>query len=433
MLTRWFLRALCLSETAGKLQQQAGWHGRMAVMETDKPLPPWPPHETGVTIKIAGALSVVPEAEWNACAHPAGTFYNPFNDHRFLAALEESGCVGGRTGWNPAHVLVEDEHGKLLACAPAYLKTHSQGEYVFDHGWADAYERAGGQYYPKIQVSIPFTPATGARLLIRDGIDKEMARASLLAGLKALRAQTKSSSIHVTFLENAEWEFLGARDFLQRIDQQFHWFNHGYENFDDFLARLASRKRKLIRRERRDALANGITIHHLTGDALTEPVWDRFFEFYRDTGSRKWGRPYLTRQFFSVISQKMRDRILLVMAERDGHYIAGAINFIGGDTLYGRHWGCIEDHPFLHFEVCYYQAMDFAITHKLARVEAGAQGEHKLLRGYDPVTTYSAHDIADPALRRAVADYLGRERTHVAATHEELAQLRPFRRNLDSP
>ncbi|MGL4324608.1 MAG: GNAT family N-acetyltransferase [Beijerinckiaceae bacterium] len=402
-------------------------------METDKPLPPWPPHETGVTIKIASALSVVPEAEWNACAHPAGSVYNPFNDHRFLSALEESGCVGGRTGWSPAHVLVEDEQGQLLACAPVYLKTHSQGEYVFDHGWADAYERAGGQYYPKIQVSIPFTPATGARLLIRDGIDKEMARASLLAGLKALRAQTKSSSIHVTFLEKAEWEFLGTRDFLQRIDQQFHWFNRGYENFDDFLARLASRKRKLIRRERRDALANGITIHHLTGDALTEPVWDRFFEFYRDTGSRKWGRPYLTRQFFSVISQKMRNHILLVMAERDGHYIAGAINFIGGDTLYGRHWGCIEDHPFLHFEVCYYQAMDFAIARKLARVEAGAQGEHKLLRGYDPVTTYSAHHIADPALRRAVADYLGRERTHVAAAQEELAQLRPFRRDLDSP
>lgn len=397
-------------------------------MDAEKPLPPWPPHETGVTVKIAGSLSVIAEKEWNACAHAHGP-YNPFVDYRFLAALEETGCVGGRTGWTPAHVLVENAQGELLACAPSYAKTHSQGEYVFDHGWADAYERAGGQYYPKIQVSVPFTPVTGPRLLVRQSPLADMARASLVTGLRALRAQTRSSSIHLTFLDEKASDFLAGRDFLMRTGQQYHWFNRAYGTFEDFLAALSSRKRKLIRRERRDALASGIRIHHLTGDALTEDVWERFFLFYQDTGSRKWGRPYLTRGFFSRIGKTMRENILLIMAERNGEYIAGALNFIGGDALYGRHWGCVEDHPFLHFEVCYYQAIDFAIARSLARVEAGAQGEHKVLRGYDPVLTHSAHDVADPALRRAVADFLVREQAHVAAANEELATLRPFRRD----
>lgn len=400
-------------------------------MDAEKPLPPWPPHETGVTIKVAGSLAVVPEAAWNACAYGGGQPRNPFVDHRFLSALELSGSVGGRSGWTPAHVLVENAAGDLLACAPSYIKSHSQGEYVFDQGWADAYSRAGGQYYPKIQVSIPFTPVNGPRLLVRDGPLQDMTRASLVEGLRALRAQTKSSSLHLTFLDDGTRAFLESKKFLMRDGQQFHWFNRGYGNFEDFLGALASRKRKLIRRERRDALANGISIAHLTGRELTEAVWDRFFEFYMDTGSRKWGRPYLTRRFFSLAGEAMRDDILLIMAERDGRYIAGAINFIGGDALYGRHWGCVEDHPFLHFEVCYYQAIEFAITHGLARVEAGAQGEHKLLRGYDPVITTSAHDIADPGLHRAVADFLRRERAHVAAANAELEGLRPFRRDLN--
>lgn len=398
-------------------------------MDAEKPLPPWPPHETGITIKIAGSIAVVPEAQWNACAHAPGQPRNPFVDHRFLASLESGGCIGGRTGWTPAHVLVENAGGELLACAPSYIKSHSQGEYVFDQGWADAYERAGGQYYPKVQVSVPFTPVNGPRLLVRSGAQVDIARASLIEGLRALRAQTRASSLHLTFLDDETRGVLEKKNFLIRDGQQFHWFNRGYASFEEFLAALASRKRKLIRRERRDALANGITIEHLTGHQLTEAVWDSFFTFYQDTGSRKWGRPYLTRRFFSMAGAAMRDDILLVMAKREGKYIAGAINFIGSDALYGRHWGCVEDHPFLHFEVCYYQAIDYAIAHKLARVEAGAQGEHKLLRGYDPVITASAHDIADPALRRAVADFLRRERSHVAAANAELETLRPFRRD----
>ncbi|MGL5734047.1 MAG: peptidogalycan biosysnthesis protein, partial [Beijerinckiaceae bacterium] len=282
-------------------------------MDVEKPLPPWPPHETGLTVKIAGGLAVVPQADWNACAQESDAACNPFVDHRFLSALEDSGSVGGRTGWTPAYVLIENADGALLACAPSYVKTHSRGEYVFDQGWADAYERAGGAYYPKIQVSVPFTPATGPRLLVRSGAQAGLARSSLLAGLRALRAQTRASSLHLTFLTEQDRATLEAREFLMRTDQQFHWFNRGYATFDEFLALLASRKRKLIRRERRDALANGITIDHLTGRDLTEAVWDQFFAFYMDTGSRKWGRPYLTRAFFSLIGERMADDILLIM------------------------------------------------------------------------------------------------------------------------
>jgi hypothetical protein len=299
---------------------------------------------------------------------------------------------------------------------------------VFDHGWAEAYERAGGAYYPKLQVAVPFTPATGRRLLVQPGPHSESARGALADALVDVCRRTRASSVHVTFPTQQEWDLLGSRGYLKRTHQQFHWENAGYDNFDGFLGALSARKRKTIRRERDDALANGISVHWLSGSDLTESVWDHFFEFYMETGSRKWGRPYLTRAFYSLVGEKMGDRILLVMAKRNGRWIAGAINFIGSDTLFGRHWGAIEYHPFLHFELCYYQAIEYAITHKLARVEAGAQGEHKISRGYLPRTTHSAHHIADPALRRAIEDFLTRERAYVAVAEEEFAQIAPFRR-----
>jgi predicted N-acyltransferase len=317
-----------------------------------------------------------------------------------------------------------------MGCAPCYVKSHSQGEYVFDQGWAEAYERAGGDYYPKLQVSVPFTPVTGPRLLARRGPQADAVRGALAGALSEITTASELSSAHLTFLTEAEWRMLGDRGYLQRTDQQFHWFNNGYATFDDFLAALSSRKRKTIRRERKEALAPGIEIAWLTGSELTEEVWDAFFAFYMDTGSRKWGRPYLTRKFFSLVGQTMADRILLVMAKRSGRWIAGAINFIGAEALYGRNWGAVEHHPFLHFEVCYYQAIDYAIANKLSRVEAGAQGEHKLARGYLPHTTYSAHLIANPGLRRAVAEYLARERAYVEAAGEELAAAAPFRKDL---
>ncbi|MFC7398783.1 GNAT family N-acetyltransferase [Chelatococcus sp. GCM10030263] len=357
--------------------------------------------------------------------------HNPLISHAFLKALEDSGSVSPKTGWAPAHVLVH-RAGELIAAAPTYIKSHSLGEYVFDHAWADAYERAGGDYYPKLQVSVPFAPATGRRLLVRAGIDQGEARTTLVKGLRAVRERLGASSIHVTFLPEDEWQALGAAGFLQRTDRQFHWDNEGYPTFDDFLGALASRKRKTIRRERRDALAPGIEVEWLTGSDIREAHWDAFFTFYQDTGSRKWGRPYLTRRFFSLVGEAMADRILLVMARRAGAYIAGALNFIGDDALYGRHWGAIEEHPFLHFELCYYQAIDFAIQRGLKRVEAGAQGEHKLARGYRPVLTYSAHDLADPALRRAVAAYLERERLYVAEEARALDDFTPFRHASDT-
>ena len=356
--------------------------------------------------------------------------YNPFISHAFLHALEASASATARTGWQPQHLLAESADGTLLGAVPCYLKSHSRGEYVFDRGWAEAYERAGGDYYPKLQVSVPFTPATGRRLLVRPGADAEPVRSALTAGLLELCRRHEASSVHVTFMPEPECAYLAAQGFLRRTDQQFHWENDGYATFDAFLEALSSRKRKTIKRERREALENGISVHWLTGSDLTEDVWDAFFDFYMETGSRKWGRPYLTRQFYSLIGQTMADRIVLIMAKRAGRWIAGAINFIGSDTLYGRHWGAIEHHPFLHFEICYYQAIEFAIAKKLARVEAGAQGEHKLARGYLPVTTHSAHYIADPSLRRAIADYLARERAYVEAAGEELAAAAPFRKDL---
>jgi predicted N-acyltransferase len=359
-----------------------------------------------------------------------GYVSNPFISHDFLSSLEASHSVGGRSGWQPRHLLAEDTGGALLGAAPCYVKSHSQGEYVFDHGWAEAFERAGGDYYPKLQVAVPFTPVTGPRLLARSGPLAAPVRGALADALVEITTASELSSAHVTFPSEHEWRLLGERGFLQRTDRQFHWNNAGYSSFEDFLGCLASRKRKAIRRERKEALAPGIEVAWLTGSDLTEAVWDAFFAFYMDTGSRKWGRPYLTRAFFSIVGESMRERILLVMAKRAGRWIAGAINFLGPEAIYGRNWGAIEHHPFLHFELCYYQAIDYAIHHRLARVEAGAQGEHKLMRGYMPVETYSAHFIANPALRRAVAEYLAREQSYVQASAEELAAAAPFRKDL---
>jgi predicted N-acyltransferase len=417
---------------------------------------------TELRISVASGIGEVSAADWDACAHPtpdsaqrrnavtpplqvqcdaegqavtaaqesaANIDYNPFLSHNFLSALEASKSVGSRTGWQPQHVVAKTPDGTVAAVAPCYLKSHSRGEYVFDGGWAEAYERAGGSYYPKLQVAVPFTPATGRRLLVRAGPLADAVGRAVAGGLVELCGLVGASGVHVTFATEPEFRLLGGLGYLQRTDQQFHWENQGFASFDDFLGALAARKRKTIRRERHDALANGITVHWLTGSDLTEEVWDAFFEFYMETGSRKWGRPYLTRTFYSLVGETMRDRIVLVMAKRAGRWIAGAINFIGSRTLFGRHWGAIEHHPFLHFELCYYQAIDFAIAHKLPRVEAGAQGEHKISRGYMPTTTYSAHYIADPGLRRAIADYLVRERAYVAAAGAELATLAPFRKD----
>src|SRR6267378_2245943 len=402
-----------------------------------------------ITLEAVPSVSDIASVEWDACANPRSDLnilenldtlassgsqsdpcrpaYNPFVSHAFFAAAEASGSACARTGWGARHLLARLD-GEIAGIVPCYLKSHSQGEYVFDRGWADAYERAGGRYYPKLQASVPFTPAAGPRLLIREGVDQDLVGTALASGLMALCGATKASSVHVTFAREAESKFLGKHGFLQRNDQQFHWRNQGYACFEDFLGSLNSRHRKAIRRERRDALANGITIHALNGSDITEDAWDAFFDFYMDTGSRKWGRPYLTRAFFSLVGETMAKDVLLVMARRQGRWIAGAINFIGSDTLFGRNWGAIEHHPFLHFEVCYYQAIDFAIQRGLKTVEAGAQGEHKLARGYLPQTTYSAHYIADPGLRRAIADYLKRERAYVAEAGRELAEAAPFRK-----
>jgi uncharacterized protein len=408
-----------------------------------------------ITLEAVPSIAQIPAADWDACANPGAapgaangrdtsaspgragnscsksiSGYNPFVSHAFFSALEASGSATARTGWGPRHLLARLD-GAIAGVVPCYLKSHSQGEYVFDRGWADAYQRAGGRYYPKLQVSVPFTPATGPRLLIRDGVDQEHIRTALASGLVALCDATDASSVHVTFAPEAEAKFLASCGFLQRNDQQFHWRNQGYGSFEDFLATLNSRHRKAIRRERRDALAEGITIHALNGSDITEDAWDAFFAFYMETGSRKWGRPYLTRSFYSLVGQSMSKDVALIMAKRNGRWIAGAINFIGSDTLFGRHWGAIEHHPFLHFEVCYYQAIDFAIRHGLKTVEAGAQGEHKLARGYLPQTTYSAHYIADPDLRRAISDYLRRERAYVAEAARELSDAAPFRKAAD--
>ncbi|WP_207101071.1 GNAT family N-acetyltransferase [Paracoccus shandongensis] len=371
-----------------------------------------------LTLSTHPGIAAIPAETWDALGDG-----NPFTTHRFLLALEESGSVGRGTGWQPLHVTLE-EGGRVVAAAPLYAKSHSQGEYIFDHAWAEAYARAGGRYYPKLQAAVPFTPVTGARLLTRD----PAMRQSLLAGLTRVAESGGASGVHVTFCTEAEAKAGAEIGFLPRLTQQFHWLNRGYGSYDDFLGALSSRKRKDLRKERARAQGFGGTIRHLTGDDLKPHHWDAFWTFYQDTGSRKWGRPYLTRAFFDCLQQTMRDDILLVLAERDGRAVAGALNFIGPDAIYGRYWGCVEDHPFLHFELCYHQAIDVAIARGLSRVEAGAQGEHKLARGYEPVATHSLHWVADEGFRRALADYLDREREAMGEEIEALADFTPFRK-----
>ncbi len=359
---------------------------------------------------------------WNALANPPDRPFNPFVAFDFLAALEDSKSVAPEAGWAPMHLVLE-ETGAVSGIVPLYVKGHSQGEYVFDHHWADAYERAGGRYYPKLVAAAPFTPVPGPRLLAgsRD------AQINLAAALRQVSEKLGVSSAHVNFIDAGEQEPLARAGFLPRMGEQFHWFNRGYATFEDFLAALASRKRKAVRRERREA-AEGLEIRRLVGDEIEERHWDAFWLFYQDTGARKWGQPYLTRTFFRLIAERMADRLMLIVAERNGAPIAGALNFIGGDTLYGRYWGCTEDAPFLHFELCYYQAIEAAIERGLERVEAGAQGQHKIARGYEPVPTYSAHFIADPGFRKAIADYLDAEREQTGMEIEALKGYVPFRK-----
>ena len=369
--------------------------------------------------RVAPGVGAIPADQWDALA---GTG-NPFVGHAFLSALEDSGSVGPGTGWDPAPIMIEDARGTLLAAMPAWLKSHSQGEYVFDHAWADAWHRAGGRYYPKLQIAVPFTPATGPRLLLAD----EAYAAPLLRAAETLCAQNGLSSAHATFIEPGQRPLFERAGWLLRADIQFHWHNRGYGSFDDFLADLSSRKRKDLRKERARA-QEGVEIRHVSGGELRPEHWDAFWVFYQDTGARKWGQPYLTREAFDLFGERMAERILLVLAFVDGAPIAGALNFIGEEALYGRYWGCTVERPFLHFELCYYQAIDAAIARGLARVEAGAQGGHKLARGYEPVPTWSAHWLADAGFREAVADFLEREREGVAQDSLYLAGRTPFRK-----
>jgi uncharacterized protein len=355
--------------------------------------------------------------------------FDPFLSYAFLSALESSGSAVAQTGWAPYHLVLEDSDEIPVGVVPMYLKSHSQGEYVFDYAWADAFERAGGRYYPKLQVSVPFTPATGRRLLVRPDVTDPDLEKYLISGMMQVAEKMEVSSVHVTFADKNQWQGMGEMGFLQRTHNQFHWQNDGFASFDDFLAALSSKKRKNIRRERRGAVESGIEIERLTGTEITEAHWDAFYRFYLDTGSRKWGSPYLTREFFSTIGETMPDDTLLIMCKREGRYVAGAINFIGGECLFGRNWGCIEHHPFLHFEVCYYQAIEFAIERGLQRVEAGAQGQHKLARGYMPTHTYSAHWIANNSLRDAIDDFLKDERRYVDEEIDYISEQGPFRQS----
>ena len=379
---------------------------------------------------ILTSIGDVAAADWDACVQGG----HPFTRHAFLSALEESGSATAETGWLGQHVVLKAPDGAVLGAVPMYLKNHSHGEYVFDHGWADAFERAGGRYYPKMQVSVPFTPATGPRLLLRPdpsaSEEQQEALASALLSACVQRCeQVDASSLHITFPDPAQAHLMQDAGLLLRSGVQFHWQDNGYRNFDGFLDSLASRKRKQIRRERREALAaEGLTIQALSGDDIMEHHWDAFFHFYQETGSRKWGVPYLTREFFSLLSQSMGEQVVLIMAENNGRPIAGALNLKSDDTLYGRNWGAIEYHKFLHFEVCYYQAIDYALAHGLSRVEAGAQGEHKLVRGYLPCPTYSAHWIANASFRGAIEEYLERETRQVDWEIEALGAHSPFRK-----
>ena len=386
------------------------------------------------TATAINSINDIDSSDWNQCANPEQMEYNPFLDHRFIKALEDSGSANSNTGWQPFHTIMRDK-GRVVGVVPAYLKSHSQGEYVFDGAWADAWYRAGGEYYPKLQISIPFTPATGRRLLVATPLDNTQSiqevEAQLLSATLQIAQKIQVSSLHITFMPKNQWENAGKLGLLKRVDTQFHWTNANYDSFEDFLRALSSKKRKNIRRERRGAVENNIEIEWITGSDLTESHWDAFYQFYVDTGNRKWGTPYLTRAFFSMLSETMPDETLLIMCKREGKYIAGAINFIGSNTLFGRNWGCIEDHRFLHFETCYYQAIDFAIQHGINRVEAGAQGGHKIARGYMPQQTYSAHWIRNSEFRDAIKNYLNSEESFVQQDIDWIEKHTPFRKDLD--
>ena len=384
-----------------------------------------------VEITIVPRISDIGQTDWDACACPETASgdrpHDPFTTYRFLSALEDSGSVGTGTGWQPQYLTAAIE-GQVIAVAPLYAKSHSQGEYIFDHSWAHALERAGGRYYPKLQIAVPHTPATGRRFLTRPGFE-DAGMAALIQGAVQLTDNNGLSSLHITFCTEAE--AMAAQDLglMARKSQQFHWQNHGYADFDGFLATLSSRKRKNIRKERLQAQAFGGTIETFTGDQIEPEHWDAFWEFYQDTGARKWGTPYLTRQFFDIAQETLRDDMALVLAQRDGRWVAGALNFIGADALYGRYWGCTEHHPFLHFELCYYRAIDIAINLGLATVEAGAQGEHKLARGYLPTATWSLHWMRDEGFAHAVEDFLRQERAAVDHEIEILTDYGPFKRS----
>ncbi|NBU83203.1 MAG: N-acetyltransferase [Sphingomonadaceae bacterium] len=372
-----------------------------------------------ILARLEEGVAALASDAWDRCAGPI----NPFLSHAFLAALEVSESVGPETGWQPVPICIDGADGQLAGALPAYLKSHSQGEYVFDHGWADAWHRAGGNYYPKLQIAVPFTPVPGPRLLTQD----PALQSQLIAAAEALTVQNGLSSAHATFVEADQLDLFRAAGWLVREGIQYHWFNQGYRDFDDFLDALSSRKRKAIRKERATAQA-GLVIHSLRGADITERHWDAFWHFYQDTGARKWGQPYLERSFFSLIGETMGDQLLLYMAERDGKPIAGALNFIGQEALFGRYWGCSQDVPFLHFELCYYQAIETAIALGLQRVEAGAQGEHKLARGYVATPTWSAHYLPDPGFRSAVADFLRREQAAVERQIAFLDEVTPFKK-----
>jgi hypothetical protein len=381
-------------------------------------------------LEIVTSLANVHQEDWDSCACPEmsdkGRPNDPFTTYRFLKALEDSGSVGEGTGWDPCYIMAY-QGDELIGCAPMYRKMHSQGEYIFDQNWAHAYERAGGMYYPKLQIAVPFTPATGRRFLVKLHV-ADIARQALIQGALQFGAQNKMSSLHITFCTKSERELAQSSELLARVTQQFHWENNEYKSFDQFLTSLSSRKRKNIRKERAQAANFGGELVTLTGDQIQPEHWDAFWVFYQDTGARKWGQPYLTRRFFDIAQEHLRDTIALVMAKRDGRYVAGALNFIGRDALFGRYWGCVEDHPCLHFEVCYYQAIDFAISQRLDRVEAGAQGEHKLARGYMPRETHSLHWMADVVFQEAVSNYLEAEKKAVTEDIEILTKYGPFRK-----
>jgi predicted N-acyltransferase len=381
-----------------------------------------------VTLTVHSAIAEIPAAEWDSCAGDI----NPTLSHTFLGAMEESGSATGRAGWAPQHLSLADDTGRIVGIVPLYLKSHSYGEYVFDYGWADAYERAGGRYYPKALAAVPFTPVPGPRLLVRPDAPPDT-KSALIAGLAEFTRQRGISSLHINFPEEGDAEALFEAGFLKRMGQQFHWTNDGYKTFDDYLAALNSRKRKAVKKERRESTEPGLEIEVLTGADLQPKHWDAFYRFYLATSDRKWGSAYLNRKFFALINERMADKIVLVMARRGAEYVAGAFNILGRETIYGRNWGSYGDYKMLHFECCYYRAIEFAIDHGLKRVEAGAQGPHKLQRGYLPVPTYSAHYIPDPNFRRAVAQFLAREREMVEHKIEQLGEYSPFRHTEDEP